>query len=287
MKATALKKYYSVIMTLMQTIVILFLAFVITIVQCDFQIKDFDWFRFAMNFCFSTYMKTIYTIYAKNKEMLSDNIVILKNTITHDRTEIYNAQKIKEFELEIEKLNKINKLETYISYLDNKKKTKKNHNRIKEQRKWAYEYKKALQMNENIEEYEKEKSIRSIKIHYEEIKSSKLFTYGMNNSKNGSKKYEFDIFSSSINRAVIPTTISLISSILFGMISNNTDLKTGQLWIDLAGYLFSIVLGAAWGYTNGKAIIQEEYAEVLNNVSGLVREIKIKILGTRNENIQR
>jgi hypothetical protein len=57
--------------------------------------------------------------------------------------------------------------------------------------------------------------------------------------------------------------------------------ESGQLWIDLAGYLFSIVLGAGWGLSNGKAIIQEDYAEILNNVASLVRDMKTKILGKK------
>ena len=276
MKVTTLKRYQGLILTIFQTVIVLFCAFVLTFLSCGFNFENFRWLTFVINFGFTTYMKVSYTIYAKNREMLADNIVVLENTINHDRTEIYNAQKTEELEEEIERRNRINRLEAYINYLDNKK----DFTKYKEMRKWAFNYKMALIEERDTIEFEEIRSINSINIYYEKIESSKLFTFGKNHNVR-KKKYSFNSLSSSLNRAIIPTVASLLISIVLGGIENKTYVESGQLWVDLAGYLFSIVLGAGWGFSNGKAIIQEDYAEILNNVASLVRDMKTKILGKK------
>ena len=276
MKVTTIKKYQGLILTIFQTMVILFFAFVLTILSCRFDFENFRWLTFIGNFGFTTYMKVTYTTYAKNKEMLAENIVVLENTINHDRTEIYNAQKTEELEEEIERRNKINRLEAYINILDNKK----DFSKYRERRVWAFNYKMALIEERDTREFEEIKSINSIKVYYEKIESSKLFTFGKNRNET-KKKYSFNSWYSSLNRAVIPVTASILISIILGGIQNEAYVENGQVWIDLAGYLFSIVLGAGWGISNGKAIIQEDYAEILNNVASLVRDIKTKILTKR------
>lgn len=288
MKFSSIKKYQGLIITTVQTLAILFLALVTTILQCGFDFEEFNWLTFCLNFLFTTYMKAVYTGYSKNKEILSDNIVVLENTINHDRTEIYNAQKTEEFEKEVERRNKINKLEAYIKELDDTKRKDSNKKFLEEERNWAFDYKLALTKEQDVEPFERIKSLKSVKVDYEKIEASKLFTFGKNQMSR-KRKYTFSSTWSSINRAAIPTVVSILLSILFGAIQNETYLQSGKVWIDLAGYVASISLGAAWGFSNGKAIIQEDYAEVLNNVASLIREIKAKILpteGTVNEKIK-
>ena len=276
MKVDTLKKYRNLLVTIAQTLIVILLALVITIVNCNFKFQDFNWLTFILNFLFTTVMKATYTSYAKSKEMLESETVILTNTIALDRAAIFNAQKTKEFELEVEKINKMNKLEAYINKLDSKQPKPKHKEEHVKRRNWAFEYKQALSKDEDTQEFEKQISLKSIKIDYEHIEASKLFTYGAN-SHLQKKKYVFNSFSSSFNRAVIPTTLSLVISVVFGAIQNDSSINTGQVWIDLAGYLFSIVLGIWWGWNNGKAIIREDYNEVLTNVSSLIREIKSKL----------
>lgn len=277
LRVDRLARYRDVFVVVIQTIAVLIFALVITIVSCGFNFKEFNWLTFAFNFIFTTSMKASYTNYAKIKEMQEENIVLLMNTITLDRKAIFDAQKTKEFEEEVEHRNKINKLEAYINELDRKnyRNPKKNKEKI-EIRTWAFEYKNALIEKKDTLEYEKTRSINSIKVDYEKIKTSKLFTYGASN-KNRHKKYVFSAFSSSLNRALVPTTVSLILAVIFGTIQNDSSLNTGQVWIELAGYLFSIALGIWWGLNNGKSIIREDYAEVLNNIVSLIRDIKTKI----------
>lgn len=276
-KLDKLARYRDTFVVIIQTIAVLIFALVITVVSCGFKFKEFNWLTFAFNFIFTTSMKASYTNYAKIKEMQEENIVILTNTITIDRKAIFDAQKTKEFEEEVERRNKINKLDAYINKLDrtNYKNPKKNEEKINN-RIWAFDYKQALINEQDTTVFEKTRSLKSINVDYEKIKASKLFTYGAN-SKNRQKKYVFNAVSSSLNRALVPTTVSLILAVIFGTIQNDSSLNTGQVWIDLAGYLFSIALGIWWGLNNGKSIIREDYAEVLNNIVSLIRDIKTKI----------
>jgi hypothetical protein len=222
-------------------------------------------------------MKASYTNYAKEKEMLNDEITLLTATIANDRAVIFNLQKTDEFEQEIQRRNKIKKLEAYINKLDNliPKKPKMKEELIAE-RNWAFDYKQALSINKDTEDFERLRSIDSIKVDCEQIETSKLFSYGAN-PKTRKKKYVFNSWSSSLNRALIPVTASIIVSIVFGAVRADGALRTGQVWIDLAGYLFSIILGVWWGWNNGKAIIREDYTEVLNNVASLIRDVKNKL----------
>lgn len=269
LKITNLTKYKGLIITCIQTIVILLFAFVLTILKCGFDLQKFDFMTFAFTFVFTNSMKMIYTSYSKNKALLDDDIVILQKTIRKDKTQIFNQRKNEEFKQAIERRNKIKKLDALIVKLDNS-------NKNSSLRLWAFDYKQALINRNDIEQFERKQSLDSIKVAYEHIEFSKLFTYGLN-EKIKKNKYTFNSFTTSFNRAILPTSLSIIFSVLFGTIQNESYLKTGDVWIDLAMYLFSIVLGAWWGLNNGKAIIQEDYAEVLNNVASLIREIKTEI----------
>ena len=278
-----IKKQKNIIVTIFQTIIVVAIALVITIVSCNFSFKDFNWLTFLFNFIFTTVMKASYTNYSKEKEMLSEEVVLLTATIANDRKVIFNLQKTDEFEKEIERRNKINKLEAYINKLDSLiPKKVKLQKELLSQRTWAFDYKKALVNSEDVEEFERIRSINSVKIDYEHVEASKLFTYGANSSVR-KKKYVFSSWASSLNRALVPVTVSIIISIVFGAIRADGALRTGQVWIDLAGYLFSIILGIWWGWNNGKAIIKEDYTEVLNNVASLIRDVKNKIGITEKE----
>ena len=283
MRIDTFKKHKNLIVTIFQTIIVVGIALVITIVSCNFRFENFNWLTFLFNFIFTTVMKASYTNYSKEKEMLNEEVVLLTATIANDRKMIFNQQKTDEFEKEIDRRNKINKLEAYINKLDNviSKKTKKRNENLAE-RNWAFNYKQSLINGKDTEEFEKIKSINSIKIDYERIEASKLFTYGAN-AKQRKKKYVFNSWSSSLNRALIPVTVSIILSIVFGAIRADGSLKSGQVWIDLSGYLLSIILGIWWGWNNGKSIIREDYTEVLNNIASLIRDVKNKIGITEKE----
>lgn len=276
MRIDALKKYKNLLVTVAQTAIILGMALVITIVSCGFSFEEFNWTTFMFNFVFTTTMKVTYTSYSKSREMMSQETVTLTNTIAMDRAAIFNAQKTKQFEEEVERRNKISKLEAYINKLDSKEPNPKKVQQHREKRKWAFEYRQALIREEDTESFEEIRSIKSVKVSYEHIEASKLFTYGAN-AKVQKKKYVFSSWNSSLNRAVIPTTASLVLSVLFGALQNDSALRTGQVWIDLAGYLFSIILGIWWGWNNGKSIIREDYNEVLNNVASFIRDVKTKL----------
>lgn len=285
---TNLARKRELIATIVQTIIIVSFSFIITIIQCSFDLKEFNWLRFTMNILFSLTMKLIYTRYAKTKELLNEDITLLQNTIDDDRRIIFEKGKTQTFNDEVERRNKIEKLEAYIDYLDSRKLNQKSEKKrlkaqadYEKQRKWAFEYKKALINEENIEPFESIRTLDSVKIYYERIDASKLFTYGKS-SKPRKNKYTFNAFSSSFNRAVVPFTVSVITSIIFGLIKPDASIN-GQMWIDLIGYLFSIVMGIWWGITNGRTIITEDYYEVLTNVSMLVRDIKNKILNKEEE----
>lgn len=278
-----LKKQRNLIVTIFQTIIVILFALVITIVSCRFKLEDFNWLTFMFNFIFTTIMKAAYTNYAKEKEMLTDEVTLLTATIANDRRAIFNQQKTDEFEKEIQRRNKINKLEAYINKLDNLIPKKRRNDFLIKERNWAFNYKKALTHEKEVEEFEKIRSINSIQIDYEKIEASKLFTYGAN-AQTHKKKYTFSSWGSSFNRAVVPVTLSLILSLIFGMIRDDgSALQSGQVWIDLAGYLLSIILGIWWGWNNGKAIIREDYMEVLNNIASLIRDVKNKIGITEKE----
>lgn len=277
MKIETLKKHRNLLVTIFQTIIVVGIAFIITVVSCKFKINEFNWLTFIFNFVFTTIMKASYTNYAKEKEMLTEEVMLLTATIANDRKMIFNQQKTDDFEKEIDRRNKINKLEAYINKLDSIIPTKNKKKELIEERNWAFDYKKALMSGQETEEFERIKSINSINIDYEHIEASKLFTYGAN-AKTHKRKYTFSSWGSSFSRAIIPVTCSVVLSLIFGLIGDDgSAMKTGQVWIDLAGYLLSIILGIWWGWTNGKAIIREDYMEVLNNIASLIRDVKNKI----------
>lgn len=284
MRIDSIRKHRNIIVTIFQTIIVVGIALVITIVSCNFRFEDFNWLTFLFNFVFTTVMKASYTNYSKEKEMANDEVILLTATIANDRKAIFNQQKTDDFEKEIDRRNKINKLEAYINKLDSfiPKLNDKRRKKKLEERNWAFEYKQALIKCENVEEFERTKSVNSIKVDYEHIEASKLFTYGAN-AKIRKKKYVFNSWTSSLNRALIPVTCSIILSIIFGAVRADGSLERGQVWIDLAGYLLSIILGIWWGWNNGKSIIREDYMEVLNNIASLIRDVKNKIGITERE----
>lgn len=288
-RPTDVSKYKNFIITALQTIVTIALAFVMTLIGCRFRIEEFNWIMFVMTFVLSTYMKAVYTEYQKKKELEKEDITTLENTINLDKKEIFAAEKNKEFEKEVERINAMNKLDAYISLLDNIPENKKSEN-IKWLRKWAYSYFKALELKQNTDEFEIEKNIGSVKwvkydhlfwhfrkVKYEKIESSKLFAFGKNGRKRA-KKYSFSAVAASLNRIVVPLTVTTIFSLIFGLLAPDPQNFTWELAMQLVSYLFSISLGIWWGIRNGKAIIQEDYTEVLNNVASLTREIKAEIL---------
>lgn len=268
-----INKYKGIIITVLQTLVILAIAFVLTILSCGFNFKEFNWVRFIFSFIFTTVMKAVYTNYSKTKELENDDILTLKLTINKDKREIFDCKKTEEFKNAIDRRNKIKKLDAIITKLDNLKKPDIPF------RNWAFNYKQALLHNQSTLEYEKTRSLNSVKINYEYVEFSKLFTYGQND-KTHKNKYTFNSFLASFNRAVIPTTASVLFSVVFGTLQGDAYIATGSVWIDLFMYIFSICLGAWWGLNNGKAIIQEDYTEILNNVASLIREIKKEVMGT-------
>ena len=283
MKIDSIKKHKNLLVTVFQTIIVIGIALVITVVSCRLKLEDFNWLTFIFNFIFTTVMKASYTSYAKEREMMTDEVVLLRATIANDRKIIFNQQKTDEFEKEIERRNKINKLEAYINKLDSQIPKKKDNEELIKVRNWAFDYKQALMKCEEVEEFEKIRSINSIKIDYEKIEASKLFTYGAN-AKLHKKKYTFSSWGASLSRAIVPVTCSLILSLIFGLIRDDgSSLGSGQVWVDLAGYLLSIILGIWWGWNNGKAIIKEDYMEVLNNIASLIRDVKNKIGITEKE----
>lgn len=286
MKFDVIKKQKNLIITICQTLATLLFALIMTVVSCKFKLDEFNWLTFIFNFVFSTCMKASYTSYSKNKELQNEEVILLMATIANDRKEIFNQQKTDEFEKEIERRNKINKLEAYINQLDIKMPKEEEEEKRKQytsERNWAFDYKQALIKNENTEEFERIRSVNSITADYEHIEASKLFTYGSNPNLR-KKKYVFSSFSSSFSRAVVPTTVMLVLALLFGLIQDDgSGLRSGQVWVELFGYLFSIVLGIWWGLNNGKAIIKEDYMEVLNNIASLIRDVKNKIGITEEE----
>lgn len=278
MKLTNVGKYTDIIITTIQTFAIILFASIITVFQCGFDFEKFDWLNFSLNFIFTTSMKVSYTVFSKNRELKTSDIVLLRNTIAADRKAVYDAQKNKEFEMEVERRNKISKLEALISKLDNK-----NHKNVKLREKnrklrdWAFDYKKALIEKKDFSEFEKIRSLESIKnINYEKVEASKLFSFGQN-GKQRKKKYVFNSFTTSLNRAVLPIISTFILSVVFSTIKSEGNISDYQLWIDLISYLFSISIGAWWGLSNGKCIIQEDYSEILNNVANYVREVATEI----------
>ena len=78
-KVTNINKFRDVIFTILQTLIIVAFAFVITIVNCQFNFKEFNWVTFTLTFTFTTTMKMVYTNYAKNKELESEQVLLLKN----------------------------------------------------------------------------------------------------------------------------------------------------------------------------------------------------------------
>ena len=220
-RPTDVSKYKNFIITALQTIVTIALAFVMTLIGCRFRIEEFNWIMFVMTFVLSTYMKAVYTEYQKKKELEKEDITTLENTINLDKKEIFAAEKNKEFEKEVERINAMNKLDAYISLLDNIPENKKSEN-IKWLRKWAYSYFKALELKQNTDEFEIEKNIGSVKwvkydhlfwhfrkVKYEKIESSKLFAFGKNGRKRA-KKYSFSAVAASLNRIVVPLTVTQI-----------------------------------------------------------------------------
>lgn len=289
LKPADVGRYKSFIVTAVQTVITIALAFIMTLIGCKFRIEEFDWIMFVMSFALSTYMKAVYTEYQKGKELAREGITLLENTINEDKKDIYAEEKTKEFDDEVDRINNINKLDSYISLLDNIPEVKKT-DEIKELRKWAFNYEKTLEREENVDSFEEIKSISSIKwvkydnffwhwrrVKYEKISSSKLFAFGRNGKKRA-KKYSFSAFAASFNRLVVPLTVTTIFSLIFGFLAPDPNNFTWELLMQLISYLFSISLGIWWGVRNGKAIIQEDYTEVLNNVASFVREVKTKVL---------
>lgn len=284
MKKLNFKEHKNILLTAFQTIIILIIAAVITFVGCKFQIKNFRWVVFVGNFLFTTMMKVVYTNYSKVNALKDIDIVTLQTAIFEDKKQIYNYNLTEDFNIEVERINNINLLSSYISQLDSKKEI---NDKEKELRAWAFEYRIALEKTYEpiIPEFEEKKSIKSIKLsfftEYERVDPSKLFTYGIN-SKDKKKKYTFNTMSSSLSRGAFPTIVGLILSLLWGLIGVDGDVEVGQMLIDFASYVMSIGLGIWWGFQNGKAIIQEDYSEVLNNIASLVREVKSKIFKKNN-----
>lgn len=253
----------------------LILAFLVTIVQAEFNPEKFNWVNFFMNFILGMYVKISSSKIKYEQELSNKNIQDMLITIDSDKAILYKEQLIDKFKEEINLDNKIAKVEAYIKKLARKKINKKNSVKLTELKANLYKL-KDLYIENQIEEarkIEQKLDFNAKKIKYNNITYEYLFTYGAS-EKSGlnEDKRNFNYNKELIDRLSLGTIGSFIISYLFATLASTEFINIKEALIQFSGYLLITVMSTRTGLKTGEAI-GKSYAQSVNSISSYIREV--------------
>lgn len=263
----------------------LLIAFVITIVQAEFNPKNFNWANFFMNFILGSYVKTSSSKIRFDQEKSEPYIKDMLNTIDSDKAILFTEQLIDRFNWRLELDNKIAKVNAYINKLSRKKLNKKNSVFITETKTKAYKLKDCYIKRdlENASKIEQELDFNSLKIRYNHMTYSYLFTYGASEkSSENEDKRNFNYSKELIDRLGFGMISSFIFSYLFATLTSSGISNIRESLIQFGGYLFIVLLSTRTGIKVGEAI-GKSYSQSVNSISAYIREVLKDIRQTKNQ----
>ncbi|MBO5711393.1 MAG: hypothetical protein J6R47_01010 [Acholeplasmatales bacterium] len=300
-------KYKNHIIFYVQLIALLFVIFVVNLASVGWDITKVKYLTFGMMTFISIYSKIIATNYASNMELLpkvktiekdgkvstieTNEIVILEKTIIDKYHELLEENRTGRFKDAMTYLRYTYRLKNEIDVVDckfiNNQKYKFNEFNIKK-RKLLHELLQMLvkgdfkAFNEAIKNNEVVIYVNINKLSRRAMRSSnlKMSTLFATKTKGISEELDFSDSKITFNKwsySFKTQFIFLIGMPILSFIwSGFTDVEyigTNQIWIDMAGYTFSLVTGLFNGISIGTEAIQKGYLAKLQKRVETIQEI--------------
>lgn len=297
-------KYKTHIIFYIQLLALLFMIFVINLASVGWDIHKVKFFSFGMMTFISIYSKMIATSYSSNLELLpkqkiqpdgssveTNEIVLLENSILNTYHTLLESNRTGRFKDALIYCKYIYRLKNEIDIMDchfmNKPKYKFDTFNI-ERRKILHEllslllnskFKEFDQMlkNENVSEYVKINKMNRKSMRLSNLKMSTLFatkTKGVSDELDFSNsKVTFNKWSYSLKSQFVFLIAMPVLSFIYSGFFVEDYMATKQMWIDCAGYMFSLITGLFNGITIGSDAIQKGYLAKLQKRIETIQEI--------------
>jgi hypothetical protein len=300
-------KYKNHIIFYTQLVVLLFVIFVVNLANVGWDIQKVKVLTFGMMTFISIYSKIIATNYASNNELLpkpkveerdgnsvtveTNEIVTLENTIIKQYHKLLETNRTGSFKDAMTYLRYTYRLKNEIDVVDckfiNNQKYKFNEYNI-QRRKLLHELLQMLvngqfeAFNQALKDDDVVKYVNINKLSKRAMKSSnlKMSTLFATKTKGISEEMDFSDSKITFNKweySFRTQFIFLIGMPILSFIwSGFTDVEyigTNQIWIDMAGYTFSLVTGLFNGISIGTEAIQKGYLAKLQKRVETIQEI--------------
>lgn len=293
-------KYKNEIIFYFQLVVLLFVVIMTTLISSNWDYKRIKYITFGMMTFLSIYSKMIATNYASNIELLPrqdekgkeiNEIVLLETAILDVLHDLLNQNKSGLFKDALTYRKYIYRLKNEILVMDikasknieykmdqfNIDRRKTLHALLKLLENHQYfEFEKMIELNETIE-FVNIKKMSRLAMRRSNIKMTTLFACKTRNVEDdldfNEKRVLFNKWSYSFKTQFIFLIGMPILSILFSGFYVDEYLSSKQIWIDLAGYSFSIITGLANGISIGQEAIRKGYLSKLQERMTIIQEV--------------
>ena len=268
------KNNISLLSFVLEELVITLLAFFLTLFNAGFDINKMNWTIFAFTDIFNIYCRVIATRYASEKEKETNtDVKTLDRLLTERKKAVIKLKKQEDVIEAIHYYNYQKSFEIYCEIL-HRKNDKLKPEKPREKRK-REKYDERIRMVSSLidklkgkqyeayEELVREYHLVSYQHKYSDVHYNDLFVGKSKTNKYGQESIKFNLFSSSMKRAV-PTYVAFtLISVYWACLSGGVK-NTTELWFMLGSYAFAIVMGTTWGLNNGKKVIAEDLDSALN-----------------------
>lgn len=308
-------KYKNEVVFYIQILVLIFVVIMTTLISSNWDYRKIKFITFGMMTFLSLYSKVIATNYASNIELLpkpvikdgktieSNEVVRLENSILDINHNLLEKNQTGVFKDALTYLRYLYRIKNEILIMDVKssKSIKYKNNpdniakrkilhelqRLLEQRKYA-EFDLMLQ-DEEVTQHVNIKKMSWKSMRRSNIKMTTLFACKTRTVEDdldfNEGKVLFNKWSYSFKTQFIFLIGMPIMSLLFSGFYVEEYISSKQIWIDLAGYSFSIITGLANGFSIGAEAIKKGYLGKLQERIAVIQEVLnvIKYIPVKNE----
>lgn len=253
------------IVTILLTIVLIFVMGVTMLMSVDFDIQEINWFDFGYSIFNWVAGRVVYFPAGTEMGNSDDNVQLMVTTINRYRNIIYKKKINKEFREKIDKYNRISKCNAYMDYVDNKLNTTKR-NVIDKYTEIKLDLQDLIShlQNDTLKDYKGKINIDSVRIKYDKLDFANIFAFG-NATNTRINKYEFSPQAEGIRRSWFQFLFTAVIAFFNAAIVVQ---EYGFTLLTLYMFVFKLVMfglgcwnGLQLGY---QVIIENKYAVMLN-----------------------
>lgn len=297
-------KYKNHIIFYVQLVVLLFVIFVVNLINVGWDINKVKYLTFGMMTFISLYSKVIATNYASNMELLpklketeegkkveTNEIVLLEKAIIGTYHDMLNGNRTAKFKEAMTYLRYNYRIKNEINIIDckfiNNQKAKFNefiiekrkvlHSLAEKLLKADFEAFNEAIKNDNVIKYVNINKLSRRAMKNSNLKMSTLFatkTKGISDEFDFSdSKITFNKWGYSFKTQFIFLIGMPILSFIWSGLTEPEYIATKQIWIDMAGYMFALVTGLFNGISIGTEAIQKGYLAKLQKRVETIQEI--------------